>query len=115
LRRRRLCDRIGKCGARVPRMGLGIAREACGEIGGGPLRQSGKIGRGGERSFEERARAWRFGDQGRSGRELGGVAERLGKAVENVGAPRGIVNARGLGDALDERGYAALVSDPACS
>jgi hypothetical protein len=35
--------------------------------------------------------------------------------LENVGAPRRIVHARGLGDALDERGYAALVSDPACS
>jgi hypothetical protein len=39
-----LCDRIGKCGARFPRMGLGIAREACGEICRSPLRQSGKIG-----------------------------------------------------------------------
>jgi hypothetical protein len=110
-----LCDRIGKRGARFPRMGLGIAREACGEIGRGPLRDSGKIGRGGERGFEERARFWRLGDEGRSGRELGVVAERLVEAVENVGAPRGVVNARGLGDALDERGYAALVSDPACS
>jgi hypothetical protein len=110
-----LCDRIGKCGARFPRMGLGVAREACGEIGRSPLRESGKIGRGGERSFEERARFWRLGDEGRCGRELGGVAERLVEAVENVGAPCRIVNARGLGDALDERGYAALVSDPACS
>jgi hypothetical protein len=115
LRSCRLCDRIGKCGARFPRMGLRIARETCGEIGRSPLRESGKIGRGGERSFEERARFWRLGDDGRRGRELGGVAERLVEALENVGTPRGIVNARGLGDALDERGYAALVSDPACS
>ena len=115
LRSRRLRDRFGKCGARFPRVGLGVAREAYGEIGGGPLRESGKIGRGGERRFEERARFWRLGDEGRSGRELGGVAECLVETVENVGAPRRIVNARGLGDALDERGYAALVSDPACS
>jgi hypothetical protein len=108
-------DITGKYGARFPRMGLGVAREACGEIGRSSLRESGKIGRCGERSFEERACFWRLGDKGRCGRELGGVAERLVEAVENVGAPRGIVNARGLGDALDERGYAALVSDPACS
>jgi hypothetical protein len=115
LRSRRLRGRFGKCGARFPRMGLGVAREACGKIGRSPLRESGKIGRGGERSFEEPARFWRLGDEGRCGRELGGVAERLVEAVENVGAPCRIVNARGLGDALDERGYAALVSDPACS
>jgi hypothetical protein len=115
LRGRRLRDRLGKPLARVPRMSLGVARKACGEIGRGPLRESGKIGRGGERGFEQRARFWRLGDEGRSGREIGGVAKRLVEALENVGAPRRIVNARGLGDALDERGYAALVSDPACS
>ena len=114
LRGRRLRDRIRKAVTRIPRMGLGVARETCGEIGRGPLRKSGKIGRSGERGFEQRARFRRLGDEGRSGRELG-VAERLGEALENVGAPRRIVNARGLGDALDERGYAALVSDPACS
>jgi hypothetical protein len=115
LRGRRLRDCIGKALTRLLRMGLGVAREACGKIGGGPLRESGKIGRSGERRFEQRARIWRLGDEGRRGRELGGVAKRLVEALENVGAPRRIVNARGLGDALDERGYAALVSDPACS
>ena len=115
LRGRRLRDRIGKALTRVPRMGLGVARETCGEIGRGPLREGGKIRRSGERRFEQRARIWRLGDKGRRGRELGGVAKRLVEALENVGAPRRIVNARGLGDALDERGYAALVSDPACS
>jgi hypothetical protein len=96
-------------------MGLGVARQAGGEIGRSPERESGKIGRGGKRSFEEFARLWRLGDEGRCGRELGGVAERLVEALENVGAPRRVVNARGLGDALDERSYAALVADPACS
>ena len=115
LRARRRRDRIGKALTRIPRMGLGVACETCGEIGRGPLRESGKIRRSGERRFEQRARSWRLGDKGRCGRELGGVAKRLVEALENVGAPRRIVYARGLGDALDERGYAALVSDPACS
>jgi hypothetical protein len=115
LRGRRLRDRIGKALTRVPRMGLGVARETCGEIGRGPLGKSGKIRRSGESRFEQRARLWRLGDKGRRRRKLGGVAKRLVEALENVGAPRRIVNARGLGDALDERGYAALVSDPACS
>jgi hypothetical protein len=104
LRGRCLCDRVGKADPRLPRMGLGVADEACGKIGGSSLRESGKIGRSGEGGFEQRARFWRLGDDGRSGRELGGVAERLGEALEDVGAPRCIVYARGLGDALDERG-----------
>jgi hypothetical protein len=62
LRSRRLRDRIGKALTRIPRTGLGVAREACGEIGRGPLRESGKIGRSGERGFEQRARFWRLGN-----------------------------------------------------
>jgi hypothetical protein len=104
LRGRRLRDRIGKPLTRFPRMGLGVAQEARGKIGGGPLRESGKVRRSGEGGFEQRARFGRLGDEGRSGRELGFVAKRLGEALEDVGAPRRIVYARGLGDALDERG-----------
>ena len=85
-------------------LGIYKVQEACGKIGGSSLRESGEIGRSGEGGFEQRAHFWRLGDDGGSRRELGGVAERLGEALENVGAPRCIVYARGLGDALDERG-----------
>jgi len=65
--------------------------------------------------MKQLARSWRVGEE-RCGRgELSVAAERLGEGFEDVGPPRRVIDARSLGDALDERRYADLVSNPACS
>jgi hypothetical protein len=115
LRRRCLADRGGKLQACIRNVRVGVSRQASGEIGRIPERDRGEIGGRGERSFEEIARLSRLGQERRGGSKLGGVTERLRQAFENVGSPRRIVDARGLGDALDEPRYAALVSDAASS
>ena len=96
-------------------MGLGIKVQARGEIGGVAQRQGRKIGRSRKRRFEQIASFRGLGEERRDRGKLGGVIERLGDAFENVGSPARVIDAWGFGDTRDERRYAALVSDPACS
>ena len=112
---RRLGDRGGKLRARIGHMSVRVSHQACGEIGRISERERGEVGRGGERRLEEIARFRGLGEERRGGSKLGGVTERLRQAFENIGSPGRIVDARGLGDALDEPRYAALVSDAVCS
>jgi hypothetical protein len=96
-------------------MGVGIPQEALGEVGRISLRERGKIGGSGERGLEQRAGFRRLREEFGGRSQFGIVAECLDEAFEDVGAARRVINARSLGNALDEPRYADLVSDPACS
>ena len=96
-------------------MRLGTARKTCGEIGGIPERESRQVGRGGKCGPKKLAHLRRLGEERRGRSKIRGVMKRPREALENVGPPGGVINAREFGNALNERRYAALVSDCACS
>ena len=67
----RLGDRGGQPGPRLAKIGVGIAQEAVGEIGGMAQRESREIGRGGERGFEQLADLGRLGEKLAAGASSG--------------------------------------------
>ena len=79
---------------------------------GSRKRQRSQIGRGGKGGVEQLPDLGRLVSSLAAGASSGGAAKRLGDGFERVGAPRRVVDARAIGDALEERRHAGLISAP---